>query len=179
MALTNDPNYKKLEQWYKANGGSLVMRDMFQRDQDRFSTFSTTLQTEDGEILLDYSKNLINQEVMAMLLAMAKSRGVEEARDQMFSGEKINFTEGRAVLHVALRNRSNTPIKVDGQDVMPEHKIFVQGVMWGVNSYDQWGVELGKQLAKKIEPELQDGCEVSSHDSSTNGLIHFLKKNFA
>uniref|UniRef100_A0AAQ4RR20 Glucose-6-phosphate isomerase n=1 Tax=Gasterosteus aculeatus aculeatus TaxID=481459 RepID=A0AAQ4RR20_GASAC len=120
MALTNDPNYKKLEQWYKANGGSLVMRDMFQRDQDRFSTFSTTLQTEDGEILLDYSKNLINQEVMAMLLAMAKSRGVEEARDQMFSGEKINFTEGRAVLHVALRNRSNTPIKVDGQDVMPE-----------------------------------------------------------
>ncbi|KAL6106134.1 gpi [Pungitius sinensis] len=120
MALTNDPNYKKLEQWYKANGGSLVMRDMFQRDQDRFSTFSTTLQTEDGEILLDYSKNLINQEVMTMLLAMAKSRGVEEARDQMFSGEKINFTEGRAVLHVALRNRSNTPIKVDGQDVMPE-----------------------------------------------------------
>ncbi|KAM8892822.1 glucose-6-phosphate isomerase a [Spinachia spinachia] len=120
MALTNDPNYKKLEQWYKANGGSLVMRDMFQRDQDRFSTFSTTLQTEDGEILLDYSKNLINQEVMTMLLAMAKSRGVEEARDQMFSGEKINFTEGRAVLHVALRNRSNTAIKVAGQDVMPE-----------------------------------------------------------
>ncbi|KAK9516063.1 hypothetical protein VZT92_024024 [Zoarces viviparus] len=120
MALTNDPNYQKLEQWYKANGGSLVMRSMFESDKDRFSSFSTTLKTDDGEILLDYSKNLINQEVMDMLLDMAKSRGVEEARDKMFSGEKINFTEGRAVLHVALRNRSNTPIKVDGKDVMPE-----------------------------------------------------------
>ncbi|KAM6925925.1 glucose-6-phosphate isomerase a [Lycodopsis pacificus] len=120
MALTNDPNYQKLEQWHKANGGSLVMRSMFESDKDRFSSFSTTLKTDDGEILLDYSKNLINQEVMDMLLDMAKSRGVEEARDKMFSGEKINFTEGRAVLHVALRNRSNTPIKVDGKDVMPE-----------------------------------------------------------
>uniref|UniRef100_A0A4W6FZY3 Glucose-6-phosphate isomerase a n=1 Tax=Lates calcarifer TaxID=8187 RepID=A0A4W6FZY3_LATCA len=120
MALTNDPNYQKLEQWYKANAGSLNMRDMFDGDKDRFSSFSTTLETDDGEILLDYSKNLINQEVMSMLLAMAKSRGVEEAREKMFSGEKINFTEGRAVLHVALRNRSNTPIMVDGKDVMPE-----------------------------------------------------------
>lgn len=96
------------------------MRDMFDADKDRFSKFSTTLETDDGDILLDYSKNLVNEEVMRMLLAMAKSRGVEEARDKMFSGEKINFTEGRAVLHIALRNRSNTPINVDGQDVMPE-----------------------------------------------------------
>lgn len=120
MALTNDPSYKKLEQWYKANAGSLNMRDMFDADKDRFSKFSTTVETDDGDILLDYSKNLINQEVMGMLLAMAKSRGVEEAREKMFSGEKINFTEGRAVLHIALRNRSNTPIQVDGKDVMPE-----------------------------------------------------------
>ncbi|XP_071317819.1 LOW QUALITY PROTEIN: glucose-6-phosphate isomerase a [Trachinotus anak] len=120
MALTSDPNYQRLEQWYKANAGSLNMRDMFDGDKDRFSSFSTTLETDDGEILLDYSKNLINQDVMAMLLAMAKSRGVEEARERMFSGEKINFTEGRAVLHIALRNRSNTPINVDGKDVMPE-----------------------------------------------------------
>nr|XP_046249069.1 glucose-6-phosphate isomerase a [Scatophagus argus] len=120
MALTNDPTYKKLEQWYKANAGSLNMRDMFDSDKDRFSKFSTILETDDGDILLDFSKNLINQEVMGMLLALAKSRGVEEAREKMFSGEKINFTEGRAVLHVALRNRSNTPITVDGKDVMPE-----------------------------------------------------------
>uniref|UniRef100_A0A7N6BFY9 Glucose-6-phosphate isomerase a n=1 Tax=Anabas testudineus TaxID=64144 RepID=A0A7N6BFY9_ANATE len=120
MALTSDPNYQKLEQWYKANAGSLNMRTMFDEDKTRFGKFSTVLDTDDGEILLDFSKNLINQDVMAMLLALAKSRGVEEARDKMFSGEKINFTEGRAVLHIALRNRSNTPIHVDGKDVMPE-----------------------------------------------------------
>uniref|UniRef100_A0A3Q4GBJ1 Glucose-6-phosphate isomerase n=1 Tax=Neolamprologus brichardi TaxID=32507 RepID=A0A3Q4GBJ1_NEOBR len=84
------------------------------------SAHSTTLQTDDGDILIDYSKNLINQDVLAMLLALAKSRGLEEARERMFSGDKINFTEGRAVLHVALRNRSNTPTLVDSKDVMPE-----------------------------------------------------------
>ncbi|KAF3706004.1 Glucose-6-phosphate isomerase [Channa argus] len=120
MALTSDPNYQKLEQWYKANAGSLNMREMFESDKDRFNKFSKVQETGDGDILLDYSKNLINQDVMDMLLTLAKSRGVEEAREKMFSGEKINFTEGRAVLHVALRNRSNTPILVDGKDVMPE-----------------------------------------------------------
>ncbi|KAH9636316.1 hypothetical protein HF086_003283 [Spodoptera exigua] len=59
-----------------------------------------------------------------------------------------------------------------------EHKIFTQGVIWDINSFDQWGVELGKQLAKAIEPELQDNNPVSSHDASTNGLINFLKANF-
>uniref|UniRef100_A0A4W5NAA4 Glucose-6-phosphate isomerase a n=1 Tax=Hucho hucho TaxID=62062 RepID=A0A4W5NAA4_9TELE len=120
MGLSSDPHFQKLEQWYKSKAGNLNMRDMFDADMDRFSKFSTTLETDDGDILLDYSKNLVNEEVMRMLLAMAKSMGVEEARDKMFSGEKINFTEGRAVLHIALRNRSNTPINVDGQDVMPE-----------------------------------------------------------
>ncbi|XP_060892205.1 glucose-6-phosphate isomerase a [Labrus mixtus] len=152
MALTNDPNYKKLEQWYRDNAGSLNMRDMFESDKDRFSKFSTTLQTDDGEILLDFSKNLINQEVMSMLLAMAKSMGVEEAREKMFSGEKINFTEGRAVLHVALRNRSNKPITVDGQDVMPEvnrvldkMKAFCQRVRSG-----QWKGFSGKSITDVV-----------------------------
>uniref|UniRef100_A0A3Q3F1C8 Glucose-6-phosphate isomerase n=1 Tax=Labrus bergylta TaxID=56723 RepID=A0A3Q3F1C8_9LABR len=152
MALTNDPNYKKLEQWYRDNAGSLNMRDMFESDKDRFSKFSTTLQTDDGEILLDFSKNLINQEVLSMLLAMAKSMGVEEAREKMFSGEKINFTEGRAVLHVALRNRSNEPITVDGQDVMPEvnrvldkMKAFCQRVRSG-----QWKGFSGKSITDVV-----------------------------
>lgn len=61
---------------------------------------------------------------------------------------------------------------------MYEHKIFTQGVIWDINSFDQWGVELGKQLAKAIEPELQGPGPVSSHDASTNGLINFLKENF-
>jgi glucose-6-phosphate isomerase len=58
-----------------------------------------------------------------------------------------------------------------------EHKIFVQGVVWNIYSFDQWGVELGKQLAKKIEPELESKGPVTSHDSSTNGLINRYKKN--
>ncbi|XP_037539235.1 glucose-6-phosphate isomerase [Nematolebias whitei] len=120
MALSADPNFQKLEQWYQAHGSSLNMRAMFDSDPERFGKFSTTLKTEDGEVLLDYSKNRINQDVMKMLLALAKSRGVEQAREKMFTGEKINFTENRAVLHIALRNRSNTPILVDGKDVMPE-----------------------------------------------------------
>ncbi|XP_061078158.1 glucose-6-phosphate isomerase-like [Conger conger] len=120
MGLTSDSNYKKLEKWYRSNAGNLNMRQMFDADKERFGKFSTTLNTDDGDILIDYSKNIINEEVMKMLIDMAKSRGVETAREKMFSGEKINFTEGRAVLHTALRNRSNTPIHVGGADVMPE-----------------------------------------------------------
>jgi glucose-6-phosphate isomerase len=60
---------------------------------------------------------------------------------------------------------------------MYEHKIFTQGVVWGIYSFDQWGVELGKQLAKKIEPELKASAgEISSHDSSTNALINEYKR---
>jgi glucose-6-phosphate isomerase len=59
---------------------------------------------------------------------------------------------------------------------MYEHKIFVQGVIWNIFSFDQWGVELGKQLAKKILPELDDDKQVHSHDCSTNGLINTFKK---
>ena len=59
---------------------------------------------------------------------------------------------------------------------MYEHKIFVQGVIWDIYSFDQWGVELGKQLAKKILPELEDNVKVTSHDSSTNGLINAYKR---
>lgn len=61
---------------------------------------------------------------------------------------------------------------------MYEHKIFVQGIVWDINSFDQWGVELGKQLAKAIEPELANADKVTTHDASTNGLINFIKANW-
>ncbi len=70
-------------------------------------------------LFVDYSKNLVTQETLALLYDMVRQSPFEEKRQAMFAGEKINFTEGRAVLHVALRNRSNTPILVDGEDVMP------------------------------------------------------------
>ena len=58
---------------------------------------------------------------------------------------------------------------------MYEHKIFVQGIVWNINSFDQWGVELGKQLAAKILPELEGDAQVTTHDASTNGLINLFK----
>ncbi|KAN0047342.1 hypothetical protein ACTA71_001724 [Dictyostelium dimigraforme] len=70
-----------------------------------------------------------------------------------------------------------TPHSLGALIALYEHKIFVQGIIWNINSFDQWGVELGKQLAKSILPELSDKNEVSSHDSSTNGLINFYKSN--
>ena len=72
--------------------------------------------------------------------------------------------------------RKLTPRTLGSLIAMYEHKIFVQGVIWNIFSFDQWGVELGKQLAKKILPELRDNNKVSSHDASTNGLINAYKK---
>lgn len=68
-----------------------------------------------------------------------------------------------------------TPRTLGNLIAMYEHKIFVQGVIWNIFSFDQWGVELGKQLAKKVLPELKDDKPVSTHDSSTNGLINACK----
>jgi glucose-6-phosphate isomerase len=95
---------------------SKSLKELFENDDERFSKFS--LQFED--ILLDYSKNRIDDQTIALLIQLAKECSVKEAIDAMFAGEKINVTEGRPVLHIALRNRSNTPIYVDGKDVMPD-----------------------------------------------------------
>jgi glucose-6-phosphate isomerase len=92
------------------------MRELFAEDPKRFEKFS--VQFED--ILVDYSKNLVNEEVMKGLIDLANEVELQQAISAMFRGEKINQTEGRSVLHVALRNRSNNAISVDGQDVMPE-----------------------------------------------------------
>ena len=92
------------------------MRELFQDDPGRFQKFS--LQFED--ILVDYSKNILNEEALNLLFQLANEVELRSAIDAMFRGEKINRTENRSVLHVALRNRSNTPVMADGEDVMPE-----------------------------------------------------------
>lgn len=91
--------------------------ELFAQDSDRFAHFSATF---DDQMLVDFSKNRITAETMEKLHALARETDLSAAIQSMFAGEKINRTEGRAVLHVALRNRSNTPILVDGKDVMPE-----------------------------------------------------------
>jgi glucose-6-phosphate isomerase len=94
----------------------LHLKDLFKDDNQRFSKMS--IQFED--ILLDYSKNRVDDETVALLIQVAKECMLNDAIKAMFGGEKINMTEGRPVLHVALRNQSNTPIMVDGKDVMPD-----------------------------------------------------------
>lgn len=138
MSLTSDPVYQKIAKFYEANHASLQLRKLFEADKERFTKFSKTLATGEGDILVDYSKNLITEDLFKLLIELSKSRGVESARKRMFSAEKINFTENRAVLHIALRNRSNTPILVDGKDVTPDVnavldkiKIFCQKVRSG------------------------------------------------
>ncbi len=98
------------------------MRDLFEQDPQRFEKFS--LHFED--ILLDYSKNRITEETRDLLLDLARGCDVEGWRERMFSGERINHTEDRAVLHVALRNRGRRPIVVDGEDVMPAVNAVLQ-----------------------------------------------------
>jgi glucose-6-phosphate isomerase len=92
------------------------IRAAFAADPERFSRYSTTL----GDFLFDYSKCAVNDAVLDGLETLAKDAGVEKKRDAMFAGEIINMTEERAVLHTALRNRSNTPVLVEGKDVMPD-----------------------------------------------------------
>ncbi|XP_071116569.1 glucose-6-phosphate isomerase-like [Haliotis cracherodii] len=118
--LSGSAAWKALQETFSKNGSSISMPQMFKEDSDRFKKYSINLKTKDGDLLLDFSKNLINDEVFQQLLQLARDRQVERMRTAMFGGEKINFTESRAVLHIALRNRSNTPIMVDGKDVMPE-----------------------------------------------------------
>ncbi len=92
------------------------MRELFAKDPQRFAKMSC----EACGIFVDYSKHRASDDTLRLLLALAKQADVERWRDRMFAGGKVNGTEGRAVLHVALRNRSNRPIQVDGADVMPE-----------------------------------------------------------
>lgn len=127
----------------------VTIADLFAKDGDRFSKFSATF---DDQMLVDYSKNRITEETLAKLQDLAKECDLAGAIKSMFSGEKINRTENRAVLHVAPRNRSNTPILVDGKDVMPEvnavlekMKTFSEAIISG-----EWKGYTGKAITDVV-----------------------------
>lgn len=113
--LTRMPEWKALGDRARALRKK-HMRDHFASDPGRATRFSA----EAAGLYLDYSKNLVDPETVELLMALARARGLGQAIEDMFTGRKINRTENRAVLHVALRNRSNEPILVDGRDVMPD-----------------------------------------------------------
>ncbi len=112
---TETKAWKKLEAYYNDFKGKHI-KELFEQDADRFERYS--LKFED--ILVDFSKNRVDETVRNLLIELASECGLKEAINSMFSGQKINVTENRAVLHTALRNRSNSPVLVDGEDVMPE-----------------------------------------------------------
>ncbi|MGY3054980.1 glucose-6-phosphate isomerase [Pedobacter sp. UYEF25] len=113
--FTKTQAYKKLKNHF-AEIEQKDVKDLFASDSKRFENFSTAFE----DILLDYSKNRIDEETFSLLMQLAKECKLDEAIKAMYDGEKINETEDRAVLHVALRNMGNTPIYADGKDVMPE-----------------------------------------------------------
>ena len=113
-------NPEKLEAWEKlANHYKKIkhvhMKELFAGDPERFDKFSVRL----DNILVDYSKNRITEQTMDLLTGLAREAGLETAIEKMFSGDLINETENRAVLHTALRNMDDTPVFVDGHDIMP------------------------------------------------------------
>lgn len=127
MAPANTlPAWRDLQAHFDSQGNTLVLKEAFKSDPERFSKFSRTFKLPaaasaegaDSEILFDFSKNLITEETLDKLVKLAQDAGLEKKRDDMFDGKKINFTEDRAVYHVALRNVENTPMSIDGVDVI-------------------------------------------------------------
>ncbi|WP_428662834.1 glucose-6-phosphate isomerase [Runella sp.] len=139
--------YRKLKTHHKSISKK-HLKELFAEDPNRFKKFSLRL----GDIIVDYSKNRINGRTLAYLCDLARECQLSEAIEKMFTGDKINATEKRSVLHVALRNRSNTPVLVDGKDVMPDvnevlekMKVFSEKVRGG-----EWKGFSGKKITDLV-----------------------------
>ena len=133
MAINTTQEWRALVDHYEGIEGT-HLRQLFAAEPDR----GKTMQLEAGSIYLDYSKNRLTKETLSLLAQLARAAGVEQLRDAMFAGEKINVTEQRAVLHVALRAPAEDVIEVDGHDVVPDvhrvlrrMRVFAEGVRSG------------------------------------------------
>ncbi|KAL7268227.1 glucose-6-phosphate isomerase [Rhizina undulata] len=143
------PAWQALQQHHKDSARNFVLKDLFAKDAERYNKFSKQFESSDGiKILFDFSKNILSDETFTLLVKLAKEAGVDRLRDAMFAGEKINFTENRAVLHAALRNVSNRDFKVDGKsvvegvnEVLDHMKVFSEQVRSG-----EWKGYTGKNI---------------------------------
>jgi glucose-6-phosphate isomerase len=126
--LIEKSSWKNLKKLYDTVGIKLNLLQLFSNDNQRFKRYSLEINTIDGPILFDYSKNLINDEILNELFELCRECNIEEQRMKMFSGELINFTEKRAVLHTALRTpKDGKEVKVDGKNVLLDvHKVLEQ-----------------------------------------------------
>jgi glucose-6-phosphate isomerase len=140
---TNTTSWKRLSDHFEKTK-ALQMKNLFSEDSKRFNTFSIQF----NDILVDYSKNRITRETMQLLFELAAETDLKDAIDKMFRGDRINETENRAVLHIALRNRGHSPIHADGKDVMPEVNAVLEkmkGFSRKVTS-GQWKGYTGKMM---------------------------------
>ncbi len=177
-ALTQSLAWKALDNHYEAIS-DIQMRELFATDPIRFHRFSLSFK----ELLLDFSKNRITPETMNLLRNLAEQANLKSWIDKTFSGEKINSTENRAVLHIALRNRSNRPIVVDGVDVMPEvnavlahMRIFTESVRNG-----EWKGYTGKKITDVVNIGIGGSdlgpvmvTEALKHYSQRDLNLHFV-----
>ncbi|HHF5617506.1 glucose-6-phosphate isomerase [Haemophilus influenzae] len=145
---THTQAWKALEA-HKAELSNTTIQDLFKQEKNRFDDYSLTF---NDQILVDFSKNNINQTTLSHLRQLAQECELDNAKEAMFTGEKINRTENRAVLHTALRNRANTPVLIDGKDVMPEinavlakMKDFCQRIISG-----EWKGYTGKAITDVV-----------------------------
>ena len=143
-------SWQQLQEHHTTLGRNIVLKEFFKNDPNRFEKFSRTFKNtaDKSEILFDFSKNFVTEETLSLLIQLAKEAGLEKLRDEMFAGEKINFTEKRAVYHVALRNVTNQPMQVDGKSVVEdvnevlEHmKVFSEQIRSG-----EWKGYTGKKI---------------------------------
>jgi glucose-6-phosphate isomerase len=146
--------WQSLAEHHTTLGRNVVLKDHFARDPSRFSKFSRTFKNSaDGtEILFDFSKNILTDETLELLVELARECGLEKLRNDMFAGDKINFTEKRAVYHVALRNVSKRPMLVDGKSVVED----VNAVLEHMKSFSEqvrsgeWRGWTGKKIKTVI-----------------------------
>ena len=145
--FTSTSSYKYLVDHY-ISLNEKTLKELFAEDTFRFEKFSITF----NDILLDYSKNRINEQTIALLIQLAKECKLDEAIKSMFAGEKINVTEGRQVLHTALRNQSETPVVVEGEDVMPKVRAVLAHMKEFVNQIvsGQWKGFTGKEITDVV-----------------------------
>lgn len=177
-SLTSSPAWRALKEHF-SQVKDLKMKDLFAENPQRFSEFSVRFE----DILFDYSKNRITAKTMQLLFDLARQCRIAEWRDKMFRGEKINNTENRAALHTALRNRSNTPVYVDGVNVMPK----VQAVLDKMEAFSQkvrrgeWRGYSGKKITDIVNigiggsdlgPKMVCHALTQYHHERLN--IHFL-----
>jgi len=163
--------WQVLQEHHNSLGRNIVLKEFFQQDPKRFEKFTRTFNNtaDKSEILFDFSKNFLTEETLKLLIDLAKECGLEKLRDDMFAGEKINFTEKRAVYHVALRNVSNQPMAVDGKSVVEDTnsvlnhmKEFSEQIRSG-----EWKGYTGKKLTTIINIGI-GGSDLSNQPSPSS-----------